>query len=123
MEGQEVVMALRSAARSSPLLALAALLPALEQLPEGASGIAARYPADAGIAADPAVVFAEDFESVGSVADLWSRWSNVYQQHLTTVTTAGADVFAGARSLQFRIPQGTVEVANSLEKRLATPVD
>ena len=32
-------------------------------LPEGNSGIAARYPFDAGIASDPAVIFADDFES------------------------------------------------------------
>src|SRR5712671_434865 len=32
-------------------------------LPNGNSGIAARYPFDAGIASDPAVIFADDFES------------------------------------------------------------
>jgi hypothetical protein len=40
------------------------------------SGLAARYPADVGIERDPAVLFAESFES-GSLEELDKRWSNV----------------------------------------------
>jgi len=44
-------------------------------LPEG-HGISARYPGDHGIAKDPAVVFAEDFE-VKSLDQLRTRWSEL----------------------------------------------
>ena len=42
-------------------------------LPEGNSGIARRYPGDAGIAGDLAVLFAENFAN-GTVRDLSKRW-------------------------------------------------
>jgi hypothetical protein len=79
------------------LLALAR--PAAAQpLPEGNTGIAARYQDDQGIRADPDVVFAEDFESVsGSSLTFSEDWSNVWG--LLGITTAAGDVHAGARSL------------------------
>jgi hypothetical protein len=39
-------------------------------------GIAARYPGDAGIAKDPRVLFAEDFQT-GDLKDLEKRWGNL----------------------------------------------
>jgi hypothetical protein len=44
--------------------------------PPGEAGLAARYPGDAGIAKDPRVVFAEDFEEP-SLDDLKERWESV----------------------------------------------
>src|SRR5213592_2091639 len=41
-------------------------LAAAQALPEGNTGIAAKYPGDSGIASDPSVIFAEDFESYSS---------------------------------------------------------
>ncbi len=38
------------------------------------AGLAARYPGDRGIAEDPAVLFAEDFEA-GSLADITAHWT------------------------------------------------
>ncbi len=46
-----------------------------DDLPEG-PGIAARYPGDAGIAKDPAVLLAEDFET-GTIGDLGRKWTEV----------------------------------------------
>ena len=43
------------------------------------SGIAARYPGDKNIASDPAVVFADDFESYTSPSQLTSKWTSAYQ--------------------------------------------
>src|SRR4030095_8263385 len=40
-----------------------------QPLPDGSSGIAARYPGDAGIGSDSDVTFAGDFESYTSAAD------------------------------------------------------
>lgn len=53
------------------------LTPALGQstLPEG-PGLAARYPGDIGLARDPAVLFAEDFEE-GDLAAVARRWEDV----------------------------------------------
>ena len=45
-------------------------------LPEGDSGIAARYPCDAEIARDPHVLFTEDFEE-GSLDAVTARWTEV----------------------------------------------
>src|SRR5437868_1326717 len=44
------------------LMCLAAAIYAAEKLPEG-PGLSAKHPDDAGIASDPAVLFADDFES------------------------------------------------------------
>lgn len=51
---------------------------AFEVIPEGNSGIAAKYPADTGIEKDPAVVLVEDFESrgPGTFKKLWTSVSN-----------------------------------------------
>lgn len=46
-----------------------------DDLPEG-TGLAARYPGDQGIAKDPSVLLAEDFET-GTIADLAKRWTEV----------------------------------------------
>ncbi len=43
------------------------------------AGIAARYPGDRGIARDPRVLLAEDFES-GSLADVAKRWTEASDQ-------------------------------------------
>ena len=42
-------------------------------LPEGGSGLAAKYPGDAGIAKDDSVVFVENFEQ-RSLDSMWKRW-------------------------------------------------
>ncbi len=44
------------------------------RLPEGDSGIAAKYPGDAGIEKDPNVVFTESFEA-GNIAAVQKRWT------------------------------------------------
>ena len=74
------------------------------KLPEGDEGIAAKHPRDVGIAKDPEVVFAEDFES-GTLEDVWKRWwktqpreeKHAKAQAFDTDVPAGS---AGARSLR-----------------------
>jgi hypothetical protein len=76
-----------------PATALVALLtaapsaPAREKLPEG-PGLAARYPADAGVAKHPAVLFADDFES----GDL-NRWDD----KSGTIAVVGDNPHGGAK--------------------------
>jgi hypothetical protein len=85
-------------------------------LPEGNSGIAARYAADAGIASDPAVIFADDFESYGSAAGLTSKWSDAYHTANIRIATEAGNVFSGGKSLEFTVPQTTSEVSNTVVK-------
>lgn len=90
-------------------------------LPSGNAGIAARHPRDVGIASDPAVLFAEDFERYGNVNELWSRWTNFYGQ--TALTTVAAEVHAGRQALRFTLSPATVEHADGLEYQLPREQD
>jgi hypothetical protein len=84
-------------------------------LPSGGAGIAARYPDDAGIASDPAVLFADDFESYTSGSGLTARWTEAYHAANIRIATESANVFRG-KSLEFRVPQTTNEVSNTVAK-------
>jgi hypothetical protein len=92
-------------------------------LPAGNSGIAARYPFDAGIGADAAVIFADDFESYGGAAGLTSRWSEAYHSANIRIATEAANVFAGGKSLEFTVPQTTTEVSNTVARRVTPERD
>lgn len=106
-------------------LSVQALLAAAQALPQGNTGIAARYPGDTGIASDSAVVFADDFESYSSASGLTSggRWNNFYQQTNTRISTAAGTFFAGAKALELTMPQTGSEVANAVVKDLAVEQD
>ncbi len=55
-----------------------------EKLPEGNTGIASKYPGDAEIENDPAVLFADDFEDYRVTDDLSGRWDVVSnEEHLS----------------------------------------
>ena len=83
-------------------------------LPAGDHGIAARHPGDLGIEKDPDVIFHDGFET-GVVGD---KWSNYYQQQLTTYTSDPANVHAGKRALQFTVPKQQAELSNGVDKEL-----
>jgi hypothetical protein len=84
-------------------------------LPSG-SGLAERYPLDAGIASDPAVIFADDFESYGSAAGLTGKWNEAYHSENIRIATEAANVFSGGKSLEFTVPQTSTEVSNTVAK-------
>ncbi|GIW87072.1 MAG: hypothetical protein KatS3mg108_1396 [Isosphaeraceae bacterium] len=90
-----------------------------DPLPEGSVGLARRYPGDAGIAGDPAVLFHEDFES----DDPLSRWDAAYHAHTTHLVADPARVHRGRRSLEFRVPRQRAELSNALVKRLGAGHD
>jgi hypothetical protein len=90
----------------------------LSQLPSGDTGIAAQYPGDINIQSNPAVIFADDFESYSSSSQLWNRWDNMYQQQYTRIATETDHVYRGGKSLEFRVPQQSTEVANAVIKNL-----
>ena len=69
-------------------------------LPQGNNGVAAKYPGDLGIAGDPAVIVAEDFESasLGKLQDGWrpERAKFVAPEH---------DLFPSRYALEWVFPQ------------------
>lgn len=87
-------------------------------LPSGSTGIASLYPGDTNIGSDPNVIFADDFESYSSPSQITSRWNELYQQQHISLATTTANVFAGARSLEMRIPQQSAEMSNAAVKYL-----
>lgn len=95
----------------------------LVALPEGAAGVAARYPGDAGIAKDPAVLFAHDFEGLAGIVGLRRHWDMVF--HDETIRLAGepGNVHAGKAALEMVFPRKDGETGNGLMKRIAPERD
>ncbi len=85
-------------------------------LPDGNSGIASRYPSDAGIGSDPAVIFADDFESYSGAAGLTGRWNQAYHTANIRIATEAGNVFGGGKSLEFTVPRTSSEVSNTVVK-------
>jgi len=75
-------------------------------MPEGSTGIAARYPGDVGIENDPDVIFAESFE--GSVDAICSRWESVAGRSLMSKSDQVPPGNGGSQSLLLtRVAGGT----------------
>jgi hypothetical protein len=87
------------------------------------TGIAWRYPGDKNIASDPAVIFADDFESYSSPGQLTSKWDDAYHLQNTRIATEAGNFFAGSKALEFSLPISITEVSNSLKKRLSPEQD
>lgn len=94
-----------------------------ETLPEGNSGIAARYPGDAGIASDPAVLFADDFESYTSAAALTTRWNQAYQTTHSRIASESGNFYSGSKALEFTVPKQSSEMANAAIKYVSPTHD
>jgi len=92
-------------------------------LPEGNSGIASKHKGDVGIAADPAVIFADDFEGYASAAGLTSKWDNAFQNGHLTIVTQAANIYRGAKALQLDVPQQSGEMSNAVAKKLTKERD
>jgi hypothetical protein len=93
-------------------VAMRAVAADVQPLPEG-NGVAARYPGDSGIATDPAVIFAEDFESYESVSQLSSRWGQIGNSQYLSLARP-ADGYAGSQGLLITLPSGSTEAAGWL---------
>lgn len=98
---------------------------AAQALPQGNTGIASRYPGDAGIANDAAVLFFDDFESYSTVSGLTSngRWNQVFHAANTRLSTAAGTTFAGSKALEFTLPVSTADVSNEAVKVLSPAQD
>ena len=106
----------RTAASLSVLVAAFVAVLSAAPLPDGNNGIAARYPFDAGIASDPAVIFADDFESYASAAGLTGKWSEAYHAANIRIAAEAANVWHGGKSLEFTVPLTNSEVSNTVAK-------
>jgi hypothetical protein len=87
------------------------------------TGIAAKHPGDVGIATDPEVVFADDFESYAQGSDLNKNWSAVYQNQYVRITTVAANVYAGKQALEFELPQQAAELSDATDKVISPERD
>lgn len=96
---------------------------AIDALPEGNTGIAARYPNDVGIAADAKVVFSDDFETYRTANDLTGRWSEIFHRGNFRIANEESSYFAGSQAVEITIPAGSTEVANELRKVLSPTLD
>ena len=103
--------------------AAGATLSPLSTLPEGGAGIAARYPGDAGIGQDPAVVFADDFEDASSPADLRKKWSAVFGDQSMRLSEDAANIHGGKKALEFVMPRQTTPQSSGLQQVITDEVD
>ena len=87
-------------------------------LPSGDAGIASKYPDDAGIEKDPAVVFADGFEACSKVGDLHRKWDNIFQEHCIRFAEEPENVHGGRKALEFTVPQQAAELSNAVVKVL-----
>jgi len=88
-----------------------------QPLPEGNNGIASQYPNDIGIFQDPNVIYADDFESYDNASGLAVNWNGgVY--HDVKITTEKSNVFAGNKSLEFKLPKQNIEWSNTVAREL-----
>ena len=92
-------------------------------LPEGNTGIAADYPNDSGITSHPDVLFADGFESYGSVGQLTSsgNYDSYYQGSNIALDTS--TFFSGSKALRMRMPSTSSEVSNAIVKNLSPKRD
>lgn len=96
-----------------------ALPSTLPPLPEGNQGIAAKYPGDRGIEADPAVLFHDDFES----ADPLREWDNSFQKADIRFAGEPENVHGGKRALEFTVPRQQAELSDGVVKDLNSGQD
>ena len=83
-----------------------------------ADGIASRYPNDVGIENDPAVIFADDFESYATPDQIKARWGGGNGSTRMRVATEEGNVFAGNKSVEFFMPVTSTEISCTLWKLL-----
>lgn len=92
-------------------------------LPEGNTGIAAKYPNDAGISNDGAVLFFDDFEGYSDASALTTRWNEVYHSQNVRIANESGNVYAGGKALEFKIDQNASEVSNTAVKYVSPTRD
>ena len=105
--------------RGSGLVLVSAVVAFLTQT-QALAQIAARYPRDKNIASDPAVIFADDFESYTNASQLATRWSKVAHVEHMRIATETANRFSGAKAVEMSLPISSTEVSASLRENVNT---
>ena len=95
----------------------------IEKLPEGDSGIAAKYVGDKGIANDPDVLFADDFEQSLSTSDLRKKWDVLINEANLSIVQGAGNKHGGGNSLQMSIPKQRAPLATGVAKLLSDTQD
>lgn len=96
---------------------------ALPRLPEGDAGIAAKYPGDAGIERDPAVLFHDDFEEYAEPADLHKNWHAVSHEANMRIAEEPANVHHGKRALEVAMPLQREGLSIELRRQMKNEQD
>jgi hypothetical protein len=92
-------------------------------LPEGNTGLAARYPGDAEIESDPAVVFHADFEDCRTGADVSKQWDVLYHPEQLSITEDPANVNGGRRALEMTVPMQKTPLSVDVGRNLTETHD
>jgi hypothetical protein len=79
--------------------------PAVEPLPEGDTGLAAKYPGDRGLARDPAVIHFDDFEDYATPEDVNKKYEYVMHTENMRLTREPAEVNSGRQAIRFTLPR------------------
>jgi hypothetical protein len=85
--------------------AAAPSVPAVLPLPEGNTGLAAKYPGDAGIERDPAVIHYDGFEDCETPADVNKKYEYVMHTENMAIAREPANVNSGKKAVQFTLPK------------------
>ena len=91
-------------------------VPAMAQESEGDQGIASRYPRDVGIAADPDVVFAENFEA--TLPDVLARWDDIKSEGSMSLSGEAPAVSSGTSSMLMHKKPGDGTTGVALYRRI-----
>ncbi len=96
-----------------------------DPLPTGNNGIAKDYLFDEGIANNPFVIYADNFESYNSVSGLTAsgRWSEAYHTQNIRLATEPENYFHGTKAIELKVPQTNNEVSNTLLKYIEPTQD
>lgn len=97
---------------------------AVPPLPEGNTGIAAKFPNDAGIEKDPAVIFHDGFEDSAKAADLAAKWdAGVFQERCIRIAEEPENRHSGRRALEFTVPKQAEELSNGVARKVKDEKD
>ena len=79
--------------------------PAIEPLPEGDTGLAAKYPGDKGLERDPAVIHYDGFEDYEAPADVNRKYEFVMRTENMKIAGEPANVNRGKKAMEFTLPK------------------
>ena len=92
----------------------AAAAPAIEPLPEGNAGLAAKYPDDRGLARDPAVIHFDDFEDYATPEDVNKKYEYVMRTENMRLTREPVEVNSGREAQKAGVLRALLQACQQL---------